>query len=102
MRMASAYSEAAGLELRVFETEGPALEWLLAGCDVAPVSVRDAALPASSREAPLASHRHGTDEDPQDRPAMSGLFSRKGRSRFGRLNTHRRTGRRSGGLGESG
>ena len=30
MRMASAYSEAAGLELRVFETEEPALEWLLA------------------------------------------------------------------------
>ena len=53
MRMASVYSEDAGLELRVFETEEPALEWLLAGCDVAPVSVRDAALPASSREAAL-------------------------------------------------
>ena len=30
MRMASAYSETAGLELRVFQTEEPALEWLLA------------------------------------------------------------------------
>ena len=31
MRMAGAYSDIAGLGLRVFETEEPALEWLLAG-----------------------------------------------------------------------
>ncbi len=30
MLMASVYSEDAGLELRVFESEEPALEWLLA------------------------------------------------------------------------